>query len=43
MPEPERETQEECEVAVLKLFHDKLVLRQMKQADLNVVHRLQME
>ena len=40
MSEPERETQEECEEAVLKLFHDKLGLRQMKRADLDdVVHR----
>ena len=40
MSEPERDTQEECEEAVLKLFHDKLGLRQMKRADLDdVVHR----
>ena len=38
--EPERETAQQCQEAVLKLFHEKLGLRHIKERDLDAVHRL---
>jgi hypothetical protein len=38
--EPEGETAKQCEEAVLKLFHEKLELRNIKSSDLDAVHRL---
>lgn len=40
LSEPDTETADQCEDAVLKLFHDKLGLRNIQKKDLDAVHRL---